>query len=123
MLMDRGVIRGEVRRVTGPIQFQVVRPGVTQDVACIAESCTVVTTSTGTWGVLTRLHQTGGFGYGMPLLNVWGALAGLVSLGLFLMGGSGVYLWFAGRDLRRVGTALLVGAVAFTGYLIVSMRM
>lgn len=64
-------------------------------------------------GMLLGMHFAHGFWHEDELINVWGAVLLLTSCGLFLIGITGVYLWFKTYDERRVGTVLLVGGLSF----------
>jgi hypothetical protein len=52
-----------------------------------------------------------------------GALAGLVSAALLIMGVTGMLLWFRMRNERLVGTVLIAGGLVWGLGLIVAMRM
>jgi len=127
-LIARG-LRGELRTIqTATAQrlvFRIVRPGTVYDITYTAASgeAAVKTSVSGVLGYLNRLHHIEGLWHEWPLFNVWGAFVGLVSVALFAMGLSGLYLWFQNRRERRIGAVLLTAAVLFTGSLIVSMRL
>lgn len=63
--------------------------------------------------MLTWMHATFKVTHEYALHNVWGALMFLTSVGLLVLGGTGIYLWYRMRDERRVGTVLLAGNAAF----------
>lgn len=64
-------------------------------------------------GMLLGMHFAHGFWHDQALINVWGAVLLLTSCGLFLIGITGIYLWFKTYDERRVGTILLVAGLSF----------
>jgi hypothetical protein len=72
----------------------------------------------GWMATLDRMHRLPGAWRGYP----WVLLPGLVSLGLWAMGTSGLFLWFEKRSERRAGGALLVLGVGLASTLIVWMR-
>ena len=57
-----------------------------------------------------------------PPLNRWSAVSGLVSLGLLLLGATGLYLWFRNHSERWIGAALLGAGGGLAAVLIVWMR-
>ncbi|MBI3208665.1 MAG: PepSY-associated TM helix domain-containing protein [Candidatus Solibacter usitatus] len=71
---------------------------------------------------LTAIHQQGGLHHEHWVSNAWGALVGIVSVGLILLGLSGIYLWFKLRKERVVGTVLLVLSLAYSVSLMVMLR-
>ena len=46
----------------------------------------------------------------------------LTSIGLLLMGASGIYLWFETHDERKIGSVLLTSALVFGLGLLVLVR-
>lgn len=74
--------------------------------------------------MLMSLHVAHGFWHDHWLINLWGALALLTSLGLFALGGTGIYLWFQTHEERKVGAVLLVVGLSYaltTMYLVRSL--
>ncbi len=101
-LMDRRDMSGELRRIRMTdegFEIQIVRPGTQYDVTYsrTAKVATVRTSKKGFLGTLNRLHHIGGLQHKYGLLNFWGMFVALVSLGLLLLGASGVYMWFKHR--------------------------
>jgi hypothetical protein len=74
--------------------------------------------SSGWMETLNRLHRLPGAWRGYP----WVGLPGVVSLGLWAIGASGLFPWLEKRSERRAGGAMLAPGVGLTGTLIVWMR-
>ena len=120
-------IRGElpaIRISPGALRFRQVRPGTVHQVEYSAATgeAKVRATDAGFAGMLNRLHQVQGMWHGYPLLNVWSAVLGIVSLGLLVMGGTGLYLWFRNHSERWIGVVLLGAGGGLALILIVWMR-
>jgi hypothetical protein len=56
---------------------------------------------------LMQLHTNHGLWHDFLPSNLWAALSLLGSIGLLLLGASGIYLWFSHHDERFVGANLL----------------
>ncbi len=54
-----------------------------------------------------------GFWHEDTMINVWGLVLLLTSIALFLIGASGIYLWFMTHEERWIGSVLLIGGLAF----------
>ncbi|MBZ5622613.1 MAG: PepSY-associated TM helix domain-containing protein [Acidobacteriia bacterium] len=120
-------IRGEltaVRASADALSFRIVRPGAVNQVQYSASSgeTKIRTTDSGFTGLLNRLHHVEGTWHEYPLLNAWSAVLGLVSLGLLVLGGTGLYLWFLNHSERWIGAVLLAAGGGLAALLIVSMR-
>ncbi len=120
-------IRGElmaVRTAPGALHFRIARPGTVAQVDYSAGTgeARIRTVDSGLWGFLNRLHQVQGMGHEYAALRVWPALLGLVSLGLLVLGATGLYLWFRNRSERWIGTVLLAAGGGLATFLIVWMR-
>lgn len=127
-LMVRHHLRGELQSVdvrAAELRFRIVRPGTVYEAAYTPASgmARVKTNTAGFMGMLNRIHHVNGLWHEWMLLNVWGALVGLISMGLFLLGATGLYLWFKNRRERLIGVVLLaIGTMAPLG-LLISMRL
>ena len=64
-------------------------------------------------GMLTWMHVTFGISHEYPLHNFWGWLMLLTSVGVLVLGVTGVYLWFKIYRERLVGSILLFGNLLF----------
>ena len=64
-------------------------------------------------GMLSSMHFAHGFWHEDGMINLWGLVLLLTSIGLFLIGGTGIYLWFMTHEERWIGSVLLIGGLAF----------
>lgn len=121
-------LRGELRNVSETddgYAFRVVRPGTVHEVSYErgASDALVRTHVAGVMGMLNRIHHIGGVQHEYALLNVWGVLVALTSVGLILLGLTGVYMWFTShRKRRRPGAVLLAFSLTVSLTLLVLMR-
>jgi hypothetical protein len=74
-------------------------------------------------GMLNRIHHVAGVRHEYWLINVWGWFVGLVSAGIFVLGATGIYMWFKTKRERSWGLALLVLGLGFSVPVIVLLRM
>ena len=71
----------------------------------------------GSWRVAT-FHELS------DIANLWGIFLLLLSLGLFLIGGTGIYLWFKTYEERVIGSVLLgVGLVYGITFMILTRQL
>ena len=63
--------------------------------------------------MLNRLHHWAGFWHETVPMKVWALAVAIVSAALFLVGVTGLYMWFTRRHERRVGLLLLGINVVF----------
>jgi hypothetical protein len=120
-------VRGEltaVRMSPGALHFRVVRPGTVNQVeySVATGEAKVRTVDSGFTGLLNRLHQVRGVWHDYPLLNLWSAVLGLVSLGLLVLGVTGLCLWFRNHSERWIGVVLLSAGGGLATILVVWMR-
>ena len=123
---DHGV-RGNLQRISNNrkrIVLQLVRPGTLHKVTYrIGSDRASVRTNTGGFiEMINRIHHLAGFGHEYELLNVWGFFVGFVSVALFGLGATGVYLWFKHYNERVIGMVLLGTSLAYGLTLIVLVR-
>jgi hypothetical protein len=113
-LMDRG-LAGDLRDVAGT-KFRIVRPGTVYDVRYdpAAGTAEVKTSRAGFWGILNRLHHARGLWHDYRPMNVWGGFVVLISAAMFVLGATGVYLWFQMYNERKIGLAIIVGSLAWS---------
>ena len=126
-LREAADVRGDVSAVetaADTVRFRVVRPGTVHEVSYAPGEAEVrVRTSVGSFlAMLNRLHHVGGLWHDYALIDVWGALVGLVSLALVAIGGTGIYLWFRVHRERRVGAVLLALSLGYGLALVVLIR-
>jgi len=114
VLMREHGLRGELRQVqadAAATSFRIVRPGTEAQVRYDPASgvATIRTTRRGALETLVQLHTNHGFWHEFLPSQAWAALSLLASIGLLLLGVSGLYLWFSFHEERVTG-ALLLGA-------------
>jgi len=56
------------------------------------------------------------------VLNAWGALVAVLSLALFVIGATGIYLWFKLHQERVIGAILLTLSLGYSLTLMVLAR-
>jgi hypothetical protein len=127
-LMRAHGLRGSIERATAGEEgydVRIARPGTAVEVRYKPGDAEAdIRTSTATFiGMLNRMHHVNGLYHEDTLMRTWGALVGLVSLALLVLGGTGVYMWFKIYDERLIGGLILfLGLSAGLG-LLVAMRM
>lgn len=127
-LIEEHGLRGEIARVQpsddGSFAFTLRRLGTAYQVRYQpgAREVQVKTTRLAFIGMLQSMHFAHGFWHEMELINIWGAVLLLTSIGLLLMGASGIYLWFETHDERKIGSVLLTSALVFGLGLLVLVR-
>jgi hypothetical protein len=119
--------KGELSNVqsagTG-LTLRIVVPGTVHEVRYDRTSGVVrVKTSVGgKMGMLNRLHHWAGFWHEPTSMKAWAIAVAIVSLGLLLVGATGIYMWFTRRPERRIGIVLLAANVAFAVTLLTLLR-
>jgi hypothetical protein len=83
----------------------IVRPGTTHDVVYDVATRTahVSTRVMNAVGMLNRLHHVRGVRHEYWAINAWGWFLFVVSVGLLLLAGTGVVMWFQRHRERRAG--------------------
>ncbi|MCU1325923.1 MAG: hypothetical protein JWN34_1293 [Bryobacterales bacterium] len=127
-LMQRYGISGEMGSATsgaGGYRFAITRAGGASIVTYDRQTGKVHLreTDTGVWGVLNRLHHFHGFHNETGVRNAWGWLVLFASLGLFALGGTGVYMWFRLHRERTIGIILLGANLVVSIFLLLALRM
>lgn len=127
-LMDRYGLRGEAGkpRVTPDLlSFDIVRPGTVYqiDYSPATGDSRIRDNHAGFMGMLNRIHHAKGLWHDYWLLNVWGAFVALVSLALFVIGATGIYLWFKLHQERVIGAILLTLSLGYSLTLMVLARL
>ena len=91
------------------IALRIVVPGTVHEVRYdrLSGSVHIKTSIAGAMGMLNRLHHWAGFWHEPASMKAWATFVAVVSLGLLLLGASGIYMWFTRRSERRIGLALL----------------
>ena len=127
-LMAEHGLRGEIARVQtaqdGGFSLAIRRMGTNYQIQyqAGATEAQVRTNRLAFTGMLMGLHFTYGFWHESSTINLWGAVMLLTSIALFLMGASGIYLWFKTYEERRIGSVLLAAGLAFAIALMVLVR-
>jgi len=111
-LMQKEDLKGDLRNIEESpesVKFRIFRPGTQVDVEW-ERSSGQTTLKTRRWGALqmmVQLHTNHGFWHDFMPANLWAGFSLLASVGLLLMGASGIYLWFAHHSERLIGGVLL----------------
>jgi len=118
VLMREHGLRGELRQVGaegGAMSFRIVRPGTEARVQYDPGSgvATISTTRRGTLETLVQIHTNHGLWHEFLPSQAWGALSLLASIGLLLLGVSGLYLWFSFHEERVIGAVLLGAGLVY----------
>jgi hypothetical protein len=120
---------GETRRHAdgARFEFQVVKPGRVFRVEARLDSARARVTEIrlNAWGVVDALHKFTGVRMGRPeqtrdwvLTRIWSLAMDALALGLVVLVGSGVYLWYRRPETRRAGlVALVAGGVCCAFFL------
>lgn len=114
----------QIGQTEGGMRVQINRPGnVTEAVYRTATGDTHLKIQRAAFGgMLAALHHARGWTHESIWMNLWGVLVGLVSIGLMVLGVTGVYLWFKIHDERVIGGILLAASLGFGLSLVVLIR-
>jgi hypothetical protein len=126
-LMQRFGISGEMGNATSRpagYSFGIMRAGGACTVTYDRQTgkAHLTETDTGVWGVLNRLHHFHGLHNQTGVRNGWGWLVLFASLGLFALGGTGVYMWFRLHKERTIGIILLGANLGVSIFLLLALR-
>ena len=110
-LMTRHGFKGDLREIReqAVVRFRIVRPGEQADVQytpAIGEA-KVKVRKYGAFETMVQLHVNHGLWHEYAPANLWAALSLFTSVGLLLLGASGIYLWLAHHNERLIGGILL----------------
>lgn len=127
ILMDQEHLRGEIQQVRATdsgFHLQIEHPGTLYRVDFSSQSHqAVIRTSVAPFmGMLNRIHHLAGFHNGSFILDVWGGWVAAVSLCLFLLGLTGIYMWFRLYKERVIGSILLAVSLGYSLTLILLIR-
>ncbi len=127
-LMEKNGISGEMGNVTpvsGGYQFLLNRAGGDTQIAYDRSTgrTGLRASDTGFWGVLNRLHHFHGLHNQTGVRNLWGWIVLFASLGLFALGGTGIFMWFRLYNERTIGLVLLSTNLIVSLGLLIAMRM
>jgi hypothetical protein len=117
-LMAQEGYRGELRNIRETeesFRFNIGRIGTTHEIRYRRDGNQVLVKKRvfPFAGMLTWMHVTFGISHEYPLHNFWGWLMLLTSVGVLVLGVTGVYLWFKIYRERLVGSILLFGNLLF----------
>lgn len=120
-------LKGELSNVQpndAGLTLRIVVPGTVHEVRYdrLSGSVHIKTSIAGVMGMLNRLHHWAGFWHEPVSMKAWAAFVAVVSLGLLLLGASGIYMWFTRQSERRIGLALLAANLIFAGTVLGLMR-
>jgi hypothetical protein len=121
-------LKGELNNVQtsdSGLTLRIVVPGTVHEVRYdrVSGVARIKTSVAGVMGMLNRLHHWAGFWHEPASMKAWAAFVAVVSLGLLLLGASGIYMWFTRRSERRIGLALLAVNLIFAVTVLGLMRM
>lgn len=127
-LMQNHGLQGDLRdiRLEGEeIRFVIVRPGTRSEIAYSSSSgeAKIKTRRQGFLQMVVELHVNHGFWHEHVPSNIWSALSLLGSIGLFLLGATGIYLWFCHHQERRIGGAILALGLVYSLAALAASRM
>jgi len=111
-LMQNNLVKGELRQIQqkgGTVTFRIVRPGEAAEVTYTPSTgeARIKTRRHGALETLVQLHTNHGLWHEYVPSNLWAAISLLASIGLLLLGGTGIYLWFVHHNERIIGGVLL----------------
>ena len=111
-------LEGDLRAVEEEeslIRFRIFRPGEEARVE-YDRARGEATVQLREWNLLEKLvqlHVNHGLWHDFMASNLWAALSVLASIGLLLLGVSGIYLWFAHHQERKIGAVILALSLAY----------
>jgi hypothetical protein len=116
---------GDVTPVSGGYRFPLRRAGGAAQITYdrTTGKTHVVASETGFWGTMNRLHHFHGLHNQTGVRNVWGWTVLFASLGLFALGGTGIYLWFRLSKKHALGLALLGVNLVVSVVLLIALRL
>ena len=105
----------EVTEEAGVITFRINRPGAAHlvEFSRATGEAKIVDKQWQLGQTLLQIHTTHGFWHDFAPNWIWSVLSLLTSIGLLLLGVSGIYLWFAHRNERMIGGALLAFSLIY----------
>jgi hypothetical protein len=112
-LMRNHGLKGDLREIEqndDGMRFVVVRPGTRAEVeySRASSAAKIQTHRQGFLETTVQLHTNHGFWHDFLPSNAWALLSLLGSIGLLLLGATGIYLWFCHHEERWIGSVLLV---------------
>lgn len=117
-LMRHHGLKGEVQGIeehADGFRFRVYRPGAEHRVE-YSTGANEVQIQDRQWQLgqtLLQIHVTHGLWHESVPIAIWAILGLLASIGLLLLGASGIYLWFAHHQERFIGGILLAFGLGY----------
>jgi hypothetical protein len=127
LMVDHG-IKGELRQIqtkADAVTLRIVRPGEMAEVNYQPSSgdAKITVRRQGALETLVQLHTNHGFWHEYAPSNLWAAISFFTSIGLLLLGVSGIWLWFAHHNERLIGGILLGSGLIFGVVMLVLTRL
>ncbi|MCC6264611.1 MAG: PepSY-associated TM helix domain-containing protein [Bryobacterales bacterium] len=99
----------DIRAEGSDLRFRIARPGTEAAVAYSPATgeAKLETRRYNFYEMLVQLHTNHGFWHDTATSNAWALLSLGVSIGLLLLGASGIYLWYKHPKERLIGNILL----------------
>jgi hypothetical protein len=112
-MMRNHDLKGDLRDIEQTedgMRFVVMRPGTRAEVVYSRASgeAKIETRRQGFLEMLVQLHTNHGLWHDFLPSNAWALLSLLGSVGLFLLGATGIYLWFCHHEERVIGSVIFV---------------
>src|SRR5262245_40922944 len=126
-LMQNHGMKGDLRDIKQQgetMRFVIARPGTQSDVTYSPSSreARIQTRREGFLETLVHLHTNHGFWHDFVPANAWALLSLLGSVGMLLLGVTGIYLWFCHHDERVIGFVILTVGLAYSLTMLVLSR-
>jgi len=118
LIQNQG-LKGDLRDIKqdgDAVRFVIARPGMRSEVKYSAATgeAKVRTRQEGFLETLVQLHTNHGFWHEFMPANGWSLLSLLGSVGLFLLGATGIYLWFYHHEERVIGFVILAVGLVYS---------
>jgi hypothetical protein len=118
-LIQNHGLKGDLRDIKqdgDAVRFVIARPGMRSEVKYSAATgeVKVRTRREGFLETLVQLHTNHGFWHEFMPANGWSLLSLLGSVGLFLLGATGIYLWFCHHEERVIGFVILAVGLVYS---------
>ena len=119
MLMDDHQVRGDLVRLQqreAGYSFTIRRLGTRHEISYRRGSSEVAvkTIRSGFVSMMMNMHVAHGFWHDYWLHQIWGVFVLATSIGLLLIGATGIYLWFKMYEERLIGSILLALGLAYS---------
>jgi len=126
-LMKHHEMKGDLRDIKQDgeaIRFVISRPGTESEVTYSPSTAEakIKTRREGFLETLVHLHTNHGVWHDFLPANAWALLSLLGSVGLLLLGITGIYLWFCHNEERVIGFVILTFGLAYSLTMLVLSR-